>query len=51
MQVLGSFRLDAAQAQLLAQLNQWTRCCELSVAASIQDCFDPQLEEALAPPA
>lgn len=36
----------SAPCRLLAQMQQlaaWTRSCEISVAAAVHDCLDPQL--------
>jgi hypothetical protein len=35
---VGALRLDGHTARLMAQLNLWSRACELSVAASTHEC-------------
>jgi hypothetical protein len=47
-QVLGSFRLCPEGLQLMGQLQLWTRCCEVSVAACVVDCVDARLRHGLA---
>lgn len=46
-QVLGSFRLDNSGVEAMGTLNLWTRCCEVSVAASVNDCLDEDLRHGL----
>jgi hypothetical protein len=41
--VLNGDRLKPPQLAVMAQLNMWTRCCELSVAQSVDACCRPGL--------
>jgi hypothetical protein len=43
--VLNGDRLRPPQLAVMAQLNMWTRCCELSVAQSVDACCKPGLAE------
>ena len=45
--VLNGERLQARHLAVMAQLNMWTRCCELSVAQSVAACCSPGLAEEL----
>ncbi len=45
--LLGSFRLEAAEAALMGQLALWTRACECSVAAGVHDCLGEGLTHGL----
>ncbi len=46
--MLSSFRLDARCLAILDALNTWTRCCEISVAASVHACLEDCLRGGLA---
>ncbi len=46
-QVLSGQRLKPAHLAVMARLNMWTRCCELSVAQSVEACCRPGLAEEL----
>jgi hypothetical protein len=45
--VLSGQRLRPAHLAVMARLNMWTRCCELSVAQSVEACCRPGLGEEL----